>query len=66
MWETSTTSSLRANIVRFTRKLAGDERGATAIEYALVAAGIAVAVSAAVFSLGSATADLYAKVSGLF
>jgi pilus assembly protein Flp/PilA len=36
-----------------------DENGATAIEYAMIAAGIAVAVAGTVMSLGS-------KVSGLF
>ena len=33
-------------------KLAHDESGATAIEYGLIAAGIAVAIIAAVFALG--------------
>lgn len=38
------------------------ERGATAIEYGLIAAGIAVAISAVVFVIGS---DLVALFSGI-
>ena len=34
------------------RKFVSDEAGATAIEYGLIAAGIAVAIIAAVFALG--------------
>ena len=45
------------------RRLVGeDENGATAIEYALVACGISVAIVAAVTSLGSKTNSLYASV----
>ena len=66
MRKTPTTSNLRATAALLRRKLTADERGATAIEYALIASGIAVAVSAAVFALGSETNNLFAKVSGLF
>ena len=59
-------SNLLATVALLRRQLARNEQGATAIEYALVASGIAVAVSAAVFTLGSATSDLYAKVTALF
>ena len=41
--------SLRALVRRFH----ADQRGATAIEYALIAAGIAVAIMTAVTTLGS-------------
>ena len=43
-------------IMRIGRRLAlfgRDRRGATAIEYALIAVGIAVAVAGTVFTLGS-------------
>jgi pilus assembly protein Flp/PilA len=50
---------LRARLIR-------DERGATAIEYALIAAGIGAAVAATVYSLGSTTKDLYAQISAMF
>ena len=41
-------SKLRATVVLMRRRLAVDERGATAIEYALVASGIGVAIAATV------------------
>jgi len=41
-----------------------DERGATAIEYALIASGVAVAIASTVMSLGSAVRDnLYSNVA---
>ncbi len=44
-----------------------DERGATAIEYALIAVSIAAAVAATVFSTGSSlNANFYAKVDNAF
>ncbi len=58
-------SNLRATVAVLRRRLA-DDKGATAIEYALIAAGIGVAVAATVTNLGSATANLFASVSALF
>lgn len=40
-----------------------DESGATAIEYGLIAAGIAVAVLSSVNALGSKVANTFANVS---
>jgi pilus assembly protein Flp/PilA len=40
-----------------------DETGATSIEYALIAAGIAVAIIAAVNSLGTTIAGKYDTIS---
>jgi len=40
-----------------------DESGATAIEYGLIAAGIAVAIIAAVQSLGSTLATTFGSVN---
>jgi pilus assembly protein Flp/PilA len=40
-----------------------DERGATAIEYGLIAAGIAVAIIAAVNGLGTGLTSTFSKVS---
>jgi Flp pilus assembly pilin Flp len=59
-------SNLRAHVALLRRRLATDERGGTAIEYAIVASGIAVAIAASVAILGSTTADLYARVAALF
>jgi pilus assembly protein Flp/PilA len=61
-----TKSNLRTTVALMRRRLADDERGATAIEYALVASGIGVAIAATVASLGSATANLFARVAALF
>jgi pilus assembly protein Flp/PilA len=43
-----------------------DERGATAIEYAIIASGIAVAIAASVTSLGSSVNNLFTSVSTAF
>ena len=46
-----------------TRSFAADASGATAIEYALIAAGIAVAIVAAVGLLGGNLAALFGDVA---
>jgi pilus assembly protein Flp/PilA len=48
-----------ATLTRFWR----DERGATAIEYAMIASGVAVAIAATVTSLGSGVKGLFTNVS---
>jgi pilus assembly protein Flp/PilA len=40
-----------------------DERGATAIEYGLIAAGISIAIIATVFALGSSLNTTFSSVS---
>jgi pilus assembly protein Flp/PilA len=45
------------------RRLVRDQSGATAIEYAMIASGIAVAIIAAVNSLGTATSGMYGTVA---
>jgi pilus assembly protein Flp/PilA len=48
------------------RFLVDDERGATAIEYAMIAAGIGAAIAATVFSFGSALkTTFYDKISAM-
>ncbi len=42
----------QATLHALKRKFVSDEEGATAIEYGLIAAGIAVAIIAAVFAIG--------------
>ena len=51
---------------RLFKRFCADESGATAIEYAMVASGIGVAISAAVYTLGGKVKDLFTNVSGLF
>ena len=54
------TLAIIASVRRFTR----DESGATAIEYALIASGIAVAIASTVVTLGSAVKNnLYGNVA---
>lgn len=43
-----------------------DQSGATAIEYAIIAAGVAVAIAAAVTALGSQVQNKYTGVSNAF
>ncbi len=40
-----------------------DQRGATAIEYAMIASGIAVAIATTIVSLGSTVNGLYTSVA---
>ena len=40
-----------------------DDSGATAVEYALIAAGIAVAIATTIMSLGSGVQGLYTSVA---
>ena len=47
------------------KRFCTDESGATAIEYAMVASGIGVAVLTAVYALGGKVKDLFTNVSGL-
>jgi pilus assembly protein Flp/PilA len=44
-------------------KFANDESGATAIEYGLIAAGISIAIIAAVTTLGSNLNTIFTSVS---
>ncbi len=49
--------------MKFFNKLARDEQGATAIEYGLIAALIAVAAITAMQSLGSTLSDTFSSVA---
>ena len=47
-------------------RLAADERGATAIEYALIAAGISIAIASTVFGFGSSLkTTFYDKIAAM-
>jgi Flp pilus assembly pilin Flp len=59
------TSRLRPIMALLRARLADDEHGANAIEYALIASGVGAAV-AAVYQLGSITQGLYTHLSSLF
>ena len=45
------------------RRFLADEKGATAIEYALIASGVAGAIIAVVTSTGASVKDMYKTVS---
>jgi pilus assembly protein Flp/PilA len=51
---------MRTSIARFVK----DESGATAIEYGLIAAGIAVAIIVAVNQVGTDLSGLFGRISG--
>jgi pilus assembly protein Flp/PilA len=59
-------TKLRLTMAIMRQRLAADERGATAIEYAMIAAGIGVAIAATVTSLGSAVTNLYTSIASIF
>ena len=62
---TSVTNSIfdaRKSFSGQVRKLVDEESGATAIEYGLIAAGIAVAIIGIVFTLGNDIADFFQAV----
>jgi len=45
------------------RRFLHDEGGATAIEYAMIASGIAVAIAATIVTLGSSVQGMYSSVA---
>ena len=59
-------SQLRSTLALLRARLGADERGATAIEYALLGSGIAAALAATVYTVGSNTKGLYASIAALF
>ena len=64
--KTSKKSRLRSTMAVLRARLVADERGATAIEYAMIAAGIGAALAATVYNLGSATQGLYQSLAAMF
>jgi pilus assembly protein Flp/PilA len=57
-------STLLSNTRRAAGRFLADERGASAIEYALIASGIGAAIISVVFGLGNTVVtDLYNKIS---
>jgi pilus assembly protein Flp/PilA len=62
----TTASALHAYLARLYRTFATDKSGATAIEYAMIAAGIGTAIAATVWTLGSNLNLLYTNVSNAF
>jgi Flp pilus assembly pilin Flp len=59
-------SQLRPIMSLLRERLASNEQGATAIEYALIASGVGAAVAATVYKLGSTTQGFYSHLSSMF
>ena len=58
-------TTLRSTMALIRTRLAADEQGATAIEYALIAAGIGAALAATITSLGSTINNLYQSIAAI-
>jgi pilus assembly protein Flp/PilA len=57
-------NSAKSGLAQLTRRFLADESGATAIEYALIAAGIGATIAATVWQFGTHLRDgVYAKVN---
>jgi pilus assembly protein Flp/PilA len=54
---------LESTMKNLIKRFAKDESGATAIEYGLIAAGISLAIIAAVNSLGTALSSKFSAIS---
>ena len=52
-----------AMIADLTQRLIRDERGTTAIEYAILASGVAVAIAASIMNPGGTVKDLFTSVA---
>lgn len=50
-------------MISIAKALRGDERGATAVEYALMAAAVAAVIVAIVFALGGQVSSLFDSVN---
>jgi Flp pilus assembly pilin Flp len=62
-WEDRMISDLTACL----RRLLSDERGATAIEYSMIAAGVGVAIASTVWLVGAQVKTaLYDKIAAMF
>jgi pilus assembly protein Flp/PilA len=55
-----------SKIARQTRRFVADERAATAIEYAIIAAGIAGAIAIAITALGGSVQAMWNSVKDAF
>jgi pilus assembly protein Flp/PilA len=56
----------RSLTMRSLRDFVRDDGGATAIEYALIASGIAAAIAAVVMTMGTSVQGMYQSVANAF
>jgi pilus assembly protein Flp/PilA len=60
-------TDLKLRSLRVVRRFLADQEGATAIEYAMIAAGVGVTVASTVWGVGSVLkANWYDKLANLF
>jgi pilus assembly protein Flp/PilA len=52
--------------MRSLRDFVRDDGGATAIEYALIASGVAATIAAVVMTMGTSVQDMYQSVANAF
>jgi pilus assembly protein Flp/PilA len=57
---------MHRRLARTARRFAADSSGATAVEYAILAVLIAVAIAAIVFQIGGSVNSMFETVEGLF
>jgi pilus assembly protein Flp/PilA len=59
------TNELLRSVGRLARRFRADENGATAIEYAMIAAGVGATIAATVFNMGTQIkTTLWDKIGG--
>lgn len=59
-------SGVQHRLAQTARRFAADCSGATAIEYAILAAGIALAIAAVVFEIGGKVNAMFEQAVGIF
>jgi pilus assembly protein Flp/PilA len=57
---------IQCRLARTARRFAADCSGATAIEYAILAAGIAIAIAAVVYEIGGKVNAMFEQAVGIF
>ena len=57
---------LRSGLAACARRFVADRSGATAVEYALIAAGIGAFIATTVWSFGTTLNALYGRVAAIF
>jgi len=61
------TGSVVRSVAPLLARFRADQNGTTAIEYALIAAGVGIAIASTVFGLGTNLQNSwYAKMAGIF
>jgi pilus assembly protein Flp/PilA len=63
MFKSNRFKSCTATAGRALRPFLADERGATAIEYALIASGVSIVIAASVVAVGSSVQGMFSSVS---